>query len=276
VIDKSPNSQIKIKYLVFDCLVLDGNSLMERPLDKRIGHFESRFIEPYKQLYAKYPEEVQFLPFLVEQKKMEVSYGTEMMFKSVLPNLPHGNDGLIFTCVKTPYKPGTDQHILKWKPENENSIDFRLDLQFPFLKPDEQDISEGVNQPYVDYDAIPVANLMVNHGSGHEEWYGEMYLDEELWEQLKAENKELDDRVVECYMDDQKRWRFMRWRDDKKDANHISTVNSVIESITDRVTERDLILAAKSIRDAWKKRQAEEHEARSRAAGAQKRKASDQ
>ena len=50
----------------------------------------------------------------------------------------------------------------------------------------------------------------------------------------------------------------MRFRDDKTNANHTSTVDSVIESITDRVTEKDLIAAAKGIRDEWKRRAAEE------------------
>lgn len=59
-------------------------------------------------------------------------------------------------------------------------------------------------------------------------------------------------------MDSRKRWRYMRFRDDKTTANHTSTVESVIESITDRVTEKDLIAAAKGIRDEWKRRAAEE------------------
>jgi mRNA guanylyltransferase len=42
---------------------------------------------------------------------MEVSYGVEMMFRDVLPNLPHGNDGLIFTCRTSQYKFGTDEKM---------------------------------------------------------------------------------------------------------------------------------------------------------------------
>jgi mRNA guanylyltransferase len=287
VIDTAKNKQIKVKFLVFDCLMLDGNSLMNRTLDKRIAYFKERFFDPYETLYKTYPEEIQYLPFVVEQKQMQLGYGIEMMFRQVLPNLPHGNDGLIFTCRNTEYKHGTDQHILKWKPEFENSIDFRLSLDFPLIQPDAQDIAEGITEPYPDYDAIPTANLMVFLGDNKpDQWYGEMYLDSKTWDELKALNEPLDDRVVECVMDAQKRWTFMRWRDDKKEANHITTVESVIESITDRVTERELILAAKGIKDAWKKRMADE-EARRRgqpppsaaplpngAAGSQKRKAS--
>jgi mRNA guanylyltransferase len=69
-------------------------------------------------------------------------------------------------------------------------------------------------------------------------------------------NIPLDDTIVECYKDEQARWRFHRLRDDKMDANHISTVEKVLESIEDRVTEDDLIRIAPLIKTAWKKRQA--------------------
>src|SRR2546430_11817964 len=123
VLDDVPNGSKQLKYLVFDCLVLDGVPMMHRTLDKRIAYFRDKVFKPYEALYAKFPDEIQYLPYIVEFKKMEFSYGIEMMFRDILPNLPHGNDGLIFTCRNTPYTFGTDQHILKWKPENENSID---------------------------------------------------------------------------------------------------------------------------------------------------------
>ncbi|KAE8454101.1 hypothetical protein EG329_005024 [Mollisiaceae sp. DMI_Dod_QoI] len=259
VLDKVPGGDYQPKYLVFDCMVLDGNSLMNRTLDKRLAYFKERIFDPYKQLLDEYPDEKQYMHFIVELKAMQLSYGIEKMFKEILPSLPHGNDGLIFTCRMTDYKHGTDQHILKWKPELENSIDFRLSLDFPLVQPDAQDIAEGITEPYTDYDALPVCNLHVYAGDDREDpWYGTMYIEPEEWESLKQLNQPLNDRIVECFMDAQKRWRYMRFRDDKTNANHISTVESVIESINDRVTEGDLLNAAKGIRDKWKMRAAEE------------------
>jgi mRNA guanylyltransferase len=264
VMDRIPGSgqppTFQPKYLVFDCMVLDGNSLMNRTLDKRLAYFKERIFDPYQQLLDDFPEEKQFMHFIVELKAMQLSYGIEKMFKEILPALPHGNDGLIFTCRMTDYKHGTDQNILKWKPEAENSIDFRMKLEFPLMQPDQQDIAEGITEPYFDWDAIPVCNLHVFEGDGKEDlWYGTMFIEEDEWESLKRLNEPLDDRIVECFMDTQKRWRYMRFRDDKINANHISTVHSVIESITDRVTQEDLLNAAKGIRDEWKRRAAEEH-----------------
>ena len=254
--DTLGNGSHQLKYLVFDCMSLDGSSLMHRTLDKRLGYFTTRVHDPYRALYAKYPEEIQYLPFIVEMKSMEFSYGIEMMFRDILPSLPHGNDGLIFTCRNSPYKPGTDPHILKWKPENENSIDFMLNLHFPLLEPDSEDERDGVVDPYPDYAAIPTLSLSVLYNAGDYKPYGTMFVEPHEWEAMKALNEPLDDRIVECYQDTQNRWRFMRFRDDKKEANHISTVESVIESIQDKISERDLIACAKKIRDEWKKRQA--------------------
>jgi mRNA guanylyltransferase len=255
VLDRLPNGSVRAKYLVFDCLILDRKSLMTRTLDKRLAYFKDWMFEPYQELLRRFPEEVQYMPFVVELKPMQFPYAMEMMFRQVLPSLPHGNDGLIFTCRSTDYKHGTDPHILKWKPENENSVDFRTALEFERVQPDARDRAEGVTEPWIDYDAVPTVNLMVWAGDREgDRWYGTMHLEPEEWEGLKALGEPLDERVVECYMDERKRWRYMRFRDDKDKANHISTVESVIESIRDRVTEKELIGSAKRIRDEWKRR----------------------
>ena len=197
--------------------------------------------------------------FIMEMKAMQFSYAIDLMFGKILPHLPHGNDGLIFTCRTSEYKFGTDQNILKWKPEAENSIDFRLRLDFTVRQPDEQDIAEGWTEPWTDYEAVPVCNLFIYAGDTEGDvFYSNMYLEEDEWERLKALREPLNDRIVECYMDRQRRWRYMRFRDDKTNANHVSTVESVIESITDRVTKQDLINAQKVIRDEWKRRAAEQ------------------
>ncbi|MCJ1286325.1 Dcp1p-Dcp2p decapping enzyme complex alpha subunit [Xylographa opegraphella] len=266
--DTEGNGSIQLRYLVFDCMVLDGSSLMHRTLDKRLAYFQNKVHKPYKSLYTKYPEEIQYLPFIVEAKKMEFSYGIEMMFREILPGLPHGNDGLIFTCRNSPYKPGTDPHILKWKKETENSVDFVLNLQFPKLDPDSEDERDGILDPYPDYSVMPVFNLSVMVGGGVYQHYGSMYVEQSEWEHMKALNEPLDERIVECYQDHHNRWRFMRFRDDKKEGNYIDTVNSVIESIQDKISEKDLIAHAKKIRDEWKKRQAADEAAAKQEAAA--------
>ncbi|KAI9675338.1 MAG: Dcp1p-Dcp2p decapping enzyme complex alpha subunit [Caeruleum heppii] len=274
--DTRPNGTVQLNYLVFDCLMLDGNSLMHRPLDKRLAYFRDKVYNPYKALYEKFPEEIQYLPFIVEFKDMELSYGVEMMFRDVLPNLPHGNDGLIFTARNRPYKFGTDEHILKWKPEAENTIDFRLNLEFPLLSSSSPSppgtptspsstttsTTSTTSTPAYDYTALPTAHLSINSGSsqGHTH-YATLPLPLDLWTSLKSLNQPLNDAVVECALDPvTNSWKYLRLRPDKEDANHVSTVKAVLESIHDRVGMDELIAAAKGWREAWKWREREERE----------------
>jgi mRNA guanylyltransferase len=56
VLDKLPSGQMQPKFLVFDCLILDGNSLMSRTLDKRLAYFKERINEPYEKLLREFPD----------------------------------------------------------------------------------------------------------------------------------------------------------------------------------------------------------------------------
>jgi mRNA guanylyltransferase len=256
--DRLPDGSITTKYLVFDCLALSNRPLMPRPLDKRLAYFGEHVYKPYTELYDKYPEEKSYRPFEVKFKEMHKAYGIEEIFRVILPRLAHGNDGLIFTCRTTPYKCGTDPHILKWKPADENSVDFRLILEFPLCDLDSEDERRGAKAPYPDWTARPLAHLYVQGDGSQAVLYGQLHLEQPEWIALKARDEPLDERVIECYQDSQHRWRFMRFRDDKRDANHISVVENVLESIQDRISEDDLIAAQDAIRSKWKAREAAE------------------
>jgi len=55
-------------------------------------------------------------------------------------------------------------------------------------------------------------------------------------QRIKQSKEQYDDRVVEvAWSFEEKNWKILRFRDDKKDGNHRSVVNSVIESIVDGV-----------------------------------------
>ena len=42
---------------------------------------------------------------------MELAYGIKAVFQNHLPQLEHGNDGLIFTGAEAPYTSGTDKRM---------------------------------------------------------------------------------------------------------------------------------------------------------------------
>ena len=66
------------------------------------------------------------LPFNIGIKKLELSYAIEKIFTD-LPTHKHKSDGIIFTSAIAPYKPGTCCKQIKWKPADENTVDFKLD-----------------------------------------------------------------------------------------------------------------------------------------------------
>ncbi len=260
VLDTLADGTVDPKFLVFDCLLLDGKDLRGRTLDKRLAYFKEQVFKPYWALFGASPAYLRDQSFTLEMKDMQFSYGIEMMFRQVIPKLKHGNDGLIFTCCSTAYQSGTDPHILKWKPVTENTIDFRVRLHFRMAAPDGDDDSGGDTKPYPDYDAVPFAALYVYYGDGAEPYrkFADLYLSEDEWRLLKETADPVTNRIVECAMDEDRRWRLHRFRDDKLEANHISTVKSVMESIRDSVSEQELWNAAKGIKDSWKARHAEQ------------------
>lgn len=252
-----------LRYLAFDLLAVDGESLVEKRFQQRIARLTSFIMEPYKRLCARFADDVKAFPFEVRAKKLEKPYGIEMLFKDILPSLPHGNDGLIFQCADSPYTMGTDASIVKWKPPHENTVDFLLQLgDFPTFDPHD---GRG---PAEDYDAKPGMNLCIHKGRDEYEVFAQLHLADDEWEAMKRLREVLDMRIVECYKDDRGRWRCKmdgdgpaarpRFRDDKHDANHVSTVQKVLESIDDAVSERDLISHALPMKTAWKKRHPEE------------------
>lgn len=258
--DEYPDGRRVLKFLVFDCLLLDGINLMQRTLDKRLAYFMEKIFKPYEALCKSFPQDVASFRFKLEKKSFQLGYGVEMMFKDIIPRLPHGSDGLIFTCRETPYKFGTDEHILKWKPADENTIDFKLGVAFPPLPAP----ANGTPDPDTwefDYDALPTLTLYVHHGDRDHRPFAPLHLTDAEWSRLQAwcieHDDGLDGQIVECHRDASGRWRFNRFRDDKREANHASTVTKVLESIEDGVSREELVAVAGQVRVATKRRAAE-------------------
>ncbi|TKA81932.1 hypothetical protein B0A55_01925 [Friedmanniomyces simplex] len=262
----------RLTYLMFDLLALDNESIMRKTLDKRLVRLQQSLWRPYRKFTERYPSDAAAQPFDIEMKVMEFPYAAGMMFHEKIPALPHGNDGLIFTCVGTEYHAGTDEKILKWKPPHENTVDFRLEIRsFPLIT------DEDSGEQYEDWDALPELELQINHGDRQGEgykYYAMLSLLPAEWHALKRLQQPLDGRILECYREPSTgHWRpkldsivypsqqedsplpTPRFRDDKTESNHISTVRSVEQSIRDAVSEGDLIAHAGKIRAGYKARQ---------------------
>jgi len=252
--DQYPNEATpRLNFYIFDALAVDSENVTGKTLDKRLGRFQEWVLKPYHKKLTSTPNP-DLRPFALKEKKTYPAYSIRQMLENVLPTLKHGNDGLIFTCKSTRYEFGTDRHILKWKPPHENTIDFKLRIgEFPLVDP--MDGEEGL---IPDYDAMPTSfELLILHNNSQYERFANLAVTPAEWDTLKALKQQLDGRIIECYRNVDGQWKFKadgdgtpRWRDDKKDANHISTVKSVLESIESPVTENMLLQNEEVIKKA--------------------------
>ncbi|KAL6939404.1 Dcp1p-Dcp2p decapping enzyme complex alpha subunit [Hanseniaspora osmophila] len=273
VIQTNPQTKAKeMRYLMFDCLAVNGRSLAQSPTTSRLAHLGHDFFAPYRDVRMKYPKECINFPFKLSMKQMIFSYDIPKVVK-MLPTLPHISDGLIFTPVNKPYVIGTkDSALLKWKPEDENTVDFKLILNIPR-------VIENSRNWYYNYDTKPMFELWVWKGGEDntykqriEEPYGEkelrgladtyskfaeLHIGDEEWEKLKNLNEPLNGRIVECSKDEATgKWKLLRFRDDKSNGNHVSVVQKVLESINSAVSIEDLEVVSPKIKDAWNSRHA--------------------
>ena len=94
-----------------------------------LQHLQEWFYKPYSKMMKEYPEMARGAPFesvfgsavlftsltlhvsSIKVKGVKFSYHVEEVFNVDIPNLQHGNDGLIYTSVNTPYLPGTDKNM---------------------------------------------------------------------------------------------------------------------------------------------------------------------
>ncbi|KFH71141.1 hypothetical protein MVEG_03987 [Podila verticillata NRRL 6337] len=108
VTDAEADGQHLVRYLAFDLLATNGQSIIDKPLGSRLARLQSEFITPYRQMLQHPNVKLAPQPFRVSLKQMELSYGIDKMFFEVIPHLKHGNDGLIFTSAVAPYIPSTN------------------------------------------------------------------------------------------------------------------------------------------------------------------------
>lgn len=233
----------KTRFLAFDILAHERKVLLDRNLEKRLGYLDQFVCKPFAQFCTKEPAAAAQFEFKIYMKPMSQAYRLDSVMRQ---EREHKSDGLIFTSVAAPYICGTDKHILKWKPANENSVDFAIRLDFIN--------SDNPDEP-TDYDAKPNITLLTWTGPSEID-YDLLDLSDEQWAEWKALESPLNYRIVEVIRDDNK-WKFLRFRDDKEHGNHVNVVNKVKQSINDNLTFEELETYIPDIKEQWYKRQSE-------------------
>ncbi|ODV97223.1 hypothetical protein PACTADRAFT_84440 [Pachysolen tannophilus NRRL Y-2460] len=271
VISTNPITKLKeLRYLIFDCLSMNKRSVMMKNLGKRLYLAQHDFYLPFQKMRKEFPDRCVDFPFKIDFKNMTQSYKVSKIFKE-MKNLTYISDGLIFTCCETPYVSNSDPTLLKWKPAEENTIDFKIKLEIPIFE--DPDLPEhDPDKFYKNYDVMPVFKLLIweggddmgqdsKHTFNNYSEYSELYIDDKEWESLQKLNEPLNGRIVEARKDQNGRWRMLRFRDDKANGNHSSVVLKILNSIQDSVKREELIEAEPQIRKNWEEREQRRKEA---------------
>ena len=104
-------------FIVYDTVLINGENCSDDNLVDRLEKikiFTKKIIKMKKD------------PFVIKPKKMYVLPEFKTFMDDIYPNMPYTTDGLIFTPVNEPVKVGTHDTMFKWKPTDQNTVDFQL------------------------------------------------------------------------------------------------------------------------------------------------------
>lgn len=118
----------QLRFLVYDLICFNGKNVMKYPLTERLKILQNDLIWPRKNDSTGYDYSKE--SFSVRLKDFFETRNVRYVLEELIPCLPHGNEGLVFTPLDLPYKTGVNVHLLKWKPAHLNSADFQLGIEW--------------------------------------------------------------------------------------------------------------------------------------------------
>ncbi|XP_063703716.1 mRNA-capping enzyme-like [Culicoides brevitarsis] len=214
VIDKVNGLSIP-RYLVYDIIKFNNEEIGSRSFIDRLKCIDKEIIAPRHEAMKRGAINKQKEPFSVRKKDFwEVSAASSLLGEKFAKSLSHEPDGLIFQPKMDPYTPGQCPEVLKWKPPELNSVDFKL------LIKEESGIgllTKKVGFLYVGGLEAPFAQIKVTKDIKH-----------------------LHNKIIECKLENNS-WKFMRERTDKSYPNSFNTAKAVCESIVHPVTKQFLL-----------------------------------
>lgn len=207
------------RFLIYDFIVHEQTEKLGlRDFDQRYGAIEKLIIEPRNRAIENMAIDREKEPFGIRRKGFwDISATAKVMHMKT----GHEHDGLIFQPVPDPYSPGTCPFILKWKPSQLNTIDYKMRIQ--------KTAAIG---------CLPETNAFL-YVRGFDRPFAAI----KVTKSNSKEMHEYDGKIVECECIDvnSNQWKVMRIRTDKSHPNAYKTAMSVLESIKDKLDETVLL-----------------------------------
>ena len=214
VIDTVNDAKVP-RFLIYDIIRYEGNEVGKCAFGTRLTCIEKEIVGARNTYIIQGLIDKNKEPFSIRKKEFwDVSEAYKLISDDFKAQLAHEPDGLIFQPSRDPYKAGREDSVLKWKPAEMNSVDFRLRI-----------VKEG------GLGLLPktVGQLFVG---GMDQPFSQM--------KVKGEVKNLNNKIIECKWENNQ-WVFMRERTDKSFPNGYKTAMGVIQSIREPVTTEILL-----------------------------------
>jgi len=210
------NGQKVPRYLIYDIIKFSGQPVGECDFQRRLTCIDKEIIGPRHDKIRQGRIDKNMEPFSVRKKEFwDIRVSPELLDGKFSTTVSHEVDGLIFQPASIhphadKYKAGRNDDMLKWKPSDQNSVDFQLKLQ--------QVRGEGL---------VPTLQGLLYVG----------HLDKPFATiKLTKELKLLNNKIIECCFENNS-WKFMRERTDKSFPNSYNTAMAVCHSIKHPVTK---------------------------------------
>ncbi|KAI5172391.1 mRNA guanylyltransferase [Nematocida sp. LUAm3] len=250
------------KYLIFDMIIYNGNDITKSDLLMRLNMAASYLHKNTK--WRKDMGIVENMQLTLEIKIMHKAYGLGEVYRKIIPQLTHENDGMIFTRVDHPYTPGSCKAYLKWKPPYLNSVDFLLKASKTIESMYYLYVSAGPHKEILFdiYWSDEIAkdlecNVEARKGKEQEEHYKEKINYNALNGLIGEFSYKRDEYTVDpqSFSLVQGRWSLLRIRTDKTFPNGYKTAVNVIHSIEENLMYSELEESIEEIRNNWKERE---------------------
>ena len=247
VLDEVPGGGKRTTFLIFDAICVKGSFVGDLSLSDRLRVVRGEVMPPFGT--SGIVDQGGDYEFTVGIKHMYRKQDVKLVLEQVLPSLPHENDGLIFTREDEPYKIGTCEFILKWKPLHLNSVDFLLEVVY--LK-NASGKMEGryctlkcgssgqlMHFGYIHIEAAKQEDLLKTHGRAP--FIAECVFDMEWSSPGPPANGGNGSMWSDWTNRPGGGWKYLRHRPDKKLPNNINTVENVFKSIRANIVADDLV-----------------------------------